>query len=338
MRRLTENISSRYVEAANRLRPKTARRRIVAYVESYDDIFFWRTVLGQFETPQRYFEIMLPTRADRLERGKKAAIMSMVAGGVGRDMLALVDADYDYLLQGASPTSRAILASPYVFHTYAYAIENLQCYAPSLHDICVAATLNDQPVFDCEEYLRAYSEAVFPLFVWNILYYRAGRLGEFSITDFLRAIDTGHFSLDRAADTLERLRHKVGQKLKQLQRANPGSKARYADTRESLRQLGVEPDNTYLFIQGHHLADNVVVPMLKAIATWLVRRREQEIQRQSLHAAQYRNEMSCYTKSVADIAFMLKRNVGYVASEPYRRIVQDLRHFLDTETPPETKP
>ena len=39
-RRLTENISSKYLEAANRLNSKKSRRRIVAYVESYDDIFF----------------------------------------------------------------------------------------------------------------------------------------------------------------------------------------------------------------------------------------------------------------------------------------------------------
>ena len=38
--RLKDNISSQYIEAANVLRGKNARRRIVAYVESYDDIYF----------------------------------------------------------------------------------------------------------------------------------------------------------------------------------------------------------------------------------------------------------------------------------------------------------
>ena len=41
-RRLKDNINSKYFEAANRLKSKTARRRIVAYVESYDDVLFWR--------------------------------------------------------------------------------------------------------------------------------------------------------------------------------------------------------------------------------------------------------------------------------------------------------
>ena len=39
-KRLTGNISSQYLEAANRLRSKNARKKIVAYVESYDDILF----------------------------------------------------------------------------------------------------------------------------------------------------------------------------------------------------------------------------------------------------------------------------------------------------------
>ena len=45
-KKLSDNINSRYVEAANRMTSKKARRKIVAYVESYDDVLFWRTVLN----------------------------------------------------------------------------------------------------------------------------------------------------------------------------------------------------------------------------------------------------------------------------------------------------
>ena len=60
--RLRDNLNSSYFEAANALRSKTARHRIVAYVESYDDIYFWRTVLSEFENDKRYFEVMLPSK------------------------------------------------------------------------------------------------------------------------------------------------------------------------------------------------------------------------------------------------------------------------------------
>lgn len=192
--RLHDNLTSGYFEAANRLNSKQARRRIVAYVESYDDIFFWRTILSQLETDRIYFEIMLPSRENKLKRGKKAAMMSMLSDKVGGHMIACIDADYDYLLQGITPTSQAILSSPYVFHTYAYAIENMQCYAPALHDVCVAVTLNDHIIFDIERYLREFSEAIYSLFVWNIWYYRTPDYDEFSMTEFLKIIEAGHFS------------------------------------------------------------------------------------------------------------------------------------------------
>ena len=139
-KRLTDNINSLYFEAANKMTSKKARRKIVAYVESYDDVFFWRSVLGKFEDETHYFEILLPTRNNHLDRGKKAAIGNMLKG-VGRDMIACVDADYDFLRQGSTEASQQMLENPYIFHTYAYAIENFQCYAKGLHETCVMVTL-----------------------------------------------------------------------------------------------------------------------------------------------------------------------------------------------------
>ena len=59
-KRLTENLSSLYIGAANKLKPKRARRKIVAYVESYEDISLWRALLSEYENENRYFEVMLP--------------------------------------------------------------------------------------------------------------------------------------------------------------------------------------------------------------------------------------------------------------------------------------
>ena len=123
MKRLQDNLTSSYIESANRLKPKSARCRIVAYVESYDDVYFWRTVLEEFETDKVYFEVMLPSRTS-LSKGKKSALMNDLGKGLGEYMIACVDADYDWLLQGRTPISQLICSNPYVFHTYVYAIEN----------------------------------------------------------------------------------------------------------------------------------------------------------------------------------------------------------------------
>ena len=49
---LRDNLTSSYFNAANRLYSKKARRRIVAYVESYDDVPFWRTLFEEFENDE----------------------------------------------------------------------------------------------------------------------------------------------------------------------------------------------------------------------------------------------------------------------------------------------
>ena len=46
---LRHNLTSAYLNAARKLAPRKRRRRIVAYVESYDDVAFWRTLLSEFE-------------------------------------------------------------------------------------------------------------------------------------------------------------------------------------------------------------------------------------------------------------------------------------------------
>ncbi len=327
-KRLRDNLTSTYFEAANKLNSKSSRRKIIAYVESYDDVFFWRQILSQFENDKVFFEVTLPTRVQRLERGKKAVLMQLLSNKVGQGMIACVDADYDYLEQGATATSHEVTTNPYIFHTYAYSIENMQCYAPSLHDVCVAVTLNDHNIFDFERFLADFSEAIFPLFIWSIWYYRTPNYSHFTITDFLHIIETGNFSLSNADEIIHNVRRKVDKKVEMLQRQNPNAHESYQHVKEDLLQLGVTPKTTYLYIQGHHLFDKLVVPMVSKVCEKLIHERENEIYRESVHGTQRRNELSCYTNSVEDIVPMLKKNSGFMRSDQFIDIKADLTGFI----------
>ena len=326
---LSGYVNSQYVEAANALRGKKARRKIVAYVESYDDIYFWRTVLSRFENDERYFEVMLPSKA-KLTRGKKSVLMNFVGSNVGPDMIACVDADFDYLVQGATEQSRRVLNSPYVFHTYVYAIENYQCYAPSLHDVCVAVTLNDHRVFDFRDYFQQYSEAIFPLFVWSVWAYRTGQHSRFSLSDFNRVCDPGGFNVQHPEGSIQNMRRKVQTKVHELQRLFPDNKETYLKLKDELRLLGVTPQTTYLYIQGHHLFDTVVAPMLVKVCNVLRQERQQEIYNSRAHNTQKRNEMSCYENSQQDIKVMLKKNTGYQQCDRFVQIQEDVRRYLES--------
>ena len=313
--------------AANKLASKKARRRIVAYVESYDDVFFWRTVLGRFEDDTRYFEVMLPTR-DKLERGKKSALMNVIGDHVGPDMIACVDADYDYLLQGSSPMSKKILESPYVFHTIVYAIENYQCYAESLNTVAVMVTLNDHRIFDFPSFLRDYSEAIFPLFVWSVMLYRSGEYSRFSLSDFNTVIELGGFSIQHPEECIAHLRGKCMRKVKWLQQKFLGRKQKYLDTRDDIIRLGVTPSTTYLYIQGHHLFDAIVAPIMSKVCNRLRTARENEISRTAVHRTQMHNELSCYENSLADTKQMLKKNMGYMQSPQFLQLQETIENKL----------
>lgn len=327
-KRLTDNLNSAYIKAASSLSSKQARERVVAYVESYDDVLFWRLVLKKFENKDRYIEVMLPSN-QVLERGKKSVLMNTLKNNVGRNLIACVDADYDYLLQDTTETSRYINSSPYVFHTYVYAIENYHCYAPQLHETCVMATLNDHAVFPFTDFLEAYSRAIFPLFVWSLWHYRHSIYGQFTITDFNSIIDLGKVGLSSWQQSIDNLRRKVQKKISRLQEVNPEAKKSFLELKGELLSLGVRPEETYLYVQGHHLFDKVVLPIMNRVCSYLIQERETEIRRQAVHNTQLRNELSCYDHSLQDVGQMMKKNMSYMLSEPFKRVEEDLRRFFE---------
>lgn len=315
MKRLTNNLNSAYFEAANRLRPSHTRRRIVAYVESFDDVAFWRSVLDDYEDETLYFEIKLPSRKN-LGKGKRQALMNLVnAEQLGGSMIACVDADYDYLLQDVSQESHYISHSPYVIHTFVYAIESYQCWAPSLHKAVVTATLNDRAVLNYTEFFREYSQIIWPLFVWNIWCYRHDRYKSFTMMDFCGFVSFHSISPSHPEDALAQVRRRVNQKIAWLQRHFPEAKSSYPALRTELQEkLGLTPETTYLYIQGHTLFDNVVLPLLEPICAQLRKEREREIKALAMHAKQRQCELSSYQHSVMAIDTVLKKSTAFRAA------------------------
>ena len=333
MKRLTHNLNAAYFEAATRLRPSRARRRIVAYVESFDDVAFWRTILNDYEDDTRYFEIKLPSRTT-LGKGKRQALMNLVnADQLGGAMIACVDADYDYLLQDTSQESYFINHSPYVIHTFVYAIENYQCWAPSLHRSVVSATLNDRPVLNYQEFLRSYSEIIWPLFVWNIWCYRHDRYSHFTMMDFCGFVSFRSINIHNPEESLAQLRRRVNQKMAWLQRRFPEAKKDYAPLRTSLQeQLGLTPETTYLYIQGHTLFENVVLPLLEPICAMLRKEREREIKSLAMHAKQRQCELSSYQHSVMPIDVVLKKSTDFRDAPQMEQVHAKIQSFLKTSS------
>ena len=327
-RTLRHNLTSAYLDAATRLSPKKKRRRIVAYVESYDDVAFWRTLLAEFEDDEHYFQVMLPSQ-NSLSKGKKVVLLNTLnADELGQSLIACLDSDYDFLLQGATALSRRVNRNPFVLQTYTYAIENYLCYAERLHEVCVQATLNDRRLLDFPDFMRRYSHIAYPLFLWNIWFYRRHDHDTFPMYDFNACVRIQDVSLQHPYQCLEEMKQRVEKKLAELSTRFPQYVERVDALGTELKGLGLTPDTTYLYIQGHHIMDSVVMKLLNPVCTQLRREREKEIKRLARHNEQFHNELTGYENSVAAVQLMLKKNDGYKELYLYQWVREDIRKIL----------
>mgnify|MGYP003291926329 CR=1 FL=1 len=329
MKKLTEYLNSSFIEAANSLRPKRAAQRIIAYVESYDDISFWRSVFNEYESEKVHFEILLPARS-KLTKGKKQAMMNMLGKAYGRNMIACVDSDYDYLLQGATSTSRQMLENRYILHTYAYSIENFRCYADSLKQVCVLCTQNDSNVIDFKEFFKLYSRICYPLFVWNILLYRRHDTRSMSMLRFCEIVRITSFTIGKPAYSLQQLGTRVNHNIQLLEKQFPELIDEQKKLSKEFETLGVHPDETYFYIQGHHIMNSVVLRVLQPVCRHLRSKREEEIGRLAYHRQQYNNELASYRHSQCDVGMMLNKNTDYKQAPPYKKLKADIEELLST--------
>lgn len=327
MKRLTEYLNSNFIEAANSLRPKRAAQRIIAYVESYDDISFWRSVFNEYESDKVHFEIMLPART-KLTKGKKQAMMNLLGKAYGRNMIACVDSDYDYLLQGATSTSQQMLENKYILHTYAYSIENFRCFADSLKQVCVLCTQNDSNIIDFKEFFKLYSRICYPLFVWNILLYRQRDTKTMSMLHFCEIVRLSSFTVNNPVYSLQQLSNRVKHNIKMLEKQFPALIEEHKKLEQEFTTLGIHPDDTYFYIQGHHIMNGVTMRILQPVCRHLRNKREEEIERFAYHRQQYNNELASYRHSQCDVATMLSKNTDYKDAPPYKRLKADIEKLL----------
>ena len=83
-----------------------------------------------------------------------------------------------------------------------------------------------------------------------------------------------------------------------------------------------------MFIQGHHIMNNVVLRLLTPVCTQLRREREDQIHALALHRVQLQNELTAYERSLMSVEQVLHKNINYKRSPLYKMIQQDIENFL----------
>lgn len=136
-------------------------------------------------------------------------------------------------------------------------------------------------------------------------------------------------SLRHPERSLEAMQRVVSAKLSELETRFPYYISQVDALGTELEKLGLVPETTYLYIQGHHIMDNVVMKLLIPVCTALRREREQEIKKLAEHDEQFRNELTCYQNSQINVEIMLKKNSAYKALYLHQWLRDDVREFLE---------
>ena len=303
------------------------KRLVKVYVEGYEDVAFWRFIFDHFRNPYLRFEISVPTRPD-LPKGKKV-LMSMIPTS-SEEKLLCVDSDFDYLFGERTEQSRTVNNSRYMFHTYAYATENFLCYAPSLHNVCVKATKNDTRIFDFVKFMEEYSLIIYPVFLWYAYSAQMGTESVFTLNDFRSTVRLGYLDIkENGRSTLEWLRGNVSSRLRALERNYPQMQQPVEEFGRYLRDSkDVVPEQTYLYMHGHTLMDNVVMVLLTDVCDQLRKLSQARISSSSKEGIALRDEMSNYNNSLRSIRDVLLDNENYTSCPLYKRLSLDIEHYL----------
>lgn len=326
MNTLVSNLNSEYLQASRSLYSKNAPERVYVYVESYDDIPFWRSVFADFENNKLCFEIMIPS-AVSLIKGKKK-VLDLIPSS-GKNLILCVDSDYDYLLQEATDISRKVNQEKYVFQTYTYSIENYYCLAEHLHQACVKAILCDTKLIDWCRFFEVYSGTVYRLFLWSVLFYKIHKESCFSINNFCSGIRLAASpDLLTLEDLFTELEKSVTGEIKRLEQLYPEHLLAIDSLSEQLKALGVYEKNTYLFIHGHTIMDDVLLKVIVPLCNKLKKDNIENIKLRAKTEEDKRNNLNYYHNEITKVEQVLTSMTAYKTSDLFQKIQNDICDYI----------
>ncbi len=330
---LVSNLNSDYIEAFGNLLSNRRPEPVLVYVESHEDISFWYGILKDYESSKVKFDIQLPSH-ESLTKGKHE-VLERFKDNVGPYLILCVDSDYDYLLQDRTKISRLINQNDFIFQTYAYSIENLRCFSPSLYQVSVQASKQTHNLFDFEELMIRYSSITYPLFIWSVFLAVIEDTTTMDISTFCSIVsvqetETIKIEVDKGENYFQALSLRVQQKIESLKLSMPQHSISVEVLQIELATLGVTPKNTYLFMQGHTVEDNLVLKFMIPLCLILKKKKEKIIKEQSESTKQIIQEINHYKNARSDPKIVLQNNTEFKSCFLYQKIKTDLDRYVLT--------
>lgn len=293
---------------------KMFRCRAAVHVEDKDDIVFWSAVLKHFRPGDRFHFVA----GSRNEYGHETSGVTQCLkylDCLSNDFFICIDSDYRYLLR-----ERRINIRNFVFQTYTYSFENHHCFSGGLNDVCSQVTNFPNTVFDFKAFLKSYSNIIYDLFIWHLYFLVADptRFSKYTFNRYLNlAIGRPSLLLVNDGETvLDELRMRVGKKVGYLGRRYP--QADLESVRQKYAELGLKPDDTYLFVRGHNVYDMIYF-VSKGVCEELLKQQKSRRSRETLTDL-FRNR--------SNLESQIKRNIKFGAYPAIRQIEDDINIFF----------
>lgn len=278
---------------------------ITAYVEGLDDIVFWEDVFRKF-APSLKISFSAYSRESNYESGKLKVLTEHNIKEASPTLILCVDSDFDYLLK-----NEPVYSHPYIFHTYAYSIENFKVFSYNLNIIAKKCSLPLQETFCFIKFFEAYSKTIYEIFLYITFLrkqeYNAKKQGlevksEILISNktlnSIFGFDQSEIDLSNNGESLIKLlKDRVNERKSEIEKKHENIDLKAIEN-DLIKEFEVKPENIYWYIRGHILYDCVVTHLLKKIVKIYQKERKNDYTIDSQEGENKSNQYKNYIKEM----------------------------------------
>jgi hypothetical protein len=283
------------------------RKTGVFYCENRDDAVFWTKIL-KFYAPNLDFEPQYATITPNGNESRGSGQVFNYLHYSNANFLLFTDSDYHFLLDDIR------IDTPFLAHTFTYAIENHWCYAPNIKPF-LETKYEVKIDFDFELFLETFSKIIYKAFIYNVLDRKNGS-NHFSIYELEQLLRFADFSINNNAnDYLTHIKSVLEIKTNDLK--TKFSQTDFDALEQSLiTQKGLTPETTYLYLRGHTIYEKVLQPILRQLKAQILDKTIAVLPNEEKE--KFRKKLDKFTDLSRNISFL-----GYLQIESIFDLMQE---------------
>jgi len=285
--------------------------RVTVEVEDTIDQDFWSDLLGEL-CPEKdfrfnpYHTILKEDGSyERTGQGKSQIIKASPDFNAWH--IGCVDSDYDWILSDYTDVGKTISGNKYLLQTYAYSIENLMCLSSTLDDFC-RENAEEIVDFDFVDYLTRLSKTIYPLLVWSTYLCSKGNQ-DFTPASWREVLVNTEKDPEASLAIIEA---KAKAKIEEFDKKYAGEITDKEDFEfDNIIMKDVTDDETYLYVRGHELFDQILNSVLIPIMIGLWNQHREALKESDLDEDACKNALREYQCKVKPVKALLSKNYRY---------------------------